>query len=124
MIKISWYKYAIISMIIAAVFGITLGMGTTCLIPVSFICLLYTSETNISRFYNKYIHIVEVINFSKCFRVDFVYKNKSYYFKSKDKRLFYSLLRCTFPVNFKIRGLLLNSMLQLELLFIQVEALQ
>ena len=60
-------------------------------------------ETNISRFYNKYIHIVEVINFSKCFRVDFVYKNKSYYFKSKDKRLFYSLLRCTFPVNFKIR---------------------
>lgn len=37
MIKISWYKYAIISMIIAAVFGITLGMGTTCLIPVSFV---------------------------------------------------------------------------------------
>lgn len=39
MIKISWYKYAIISMIIAAVFGITLGMGTTCLIPVSFAVL-------------------------------------------------------------------------------------
>lgn len=39
MIKISWYKYAIISMIIAAVFGITLGMGTTCLILVSFAVL-------------------------------------------------------------------------------------
>lgn len=60
-------------------------------------------ESNICRFYNKYIHVVEVINFSKCFRVDFVYKNKPYYFKSKDKRLFYSLLRYTFPVNFKIR---------------------
>lgn len=27
MIKKSWYKYAIISMIIASIFGITLGMG-------------------------------------------------------------------------------------------------
>ena len=46
MIKISWYKYAIISMIIAAVFGITLGMGTTCLIPVSFAVLGCSANEN------------------------------------------------------------------------------
>jgi hypothetical protein len=50
MIKISWYKYAIISMIIAAVFGITLGMGTTCLIPLSVVFLFKSNnyETHFS----------------------------------------------------------------------------
>lgn len=46
-------------------------------------------KSNISRFYNKYIHIVDIVSYSKCFRVNFVYNNKSYYFESRN--LFYSL---------------------------------
>lgn len=60
-------------------------------------------EVNISRFYNKYVHIVEVVNYGKHFRVHFVYNKKSYYFKSKNRQLYYSLLRYKFPVNFKIK---------------------
>lgn len=40
-------------------------------------------KSNISRFYNKYIHVVDMVSYSKCFRVNFVYNNKSYYFESK-----------------------------------------
>ena len=58
-------------------------------------------KSNISRFYNKYIHIVDMVGYSKCFRVNLVYNNKSYYFESRN--LFYSLTRYSFPVNFKIR---------------------
>lgn len=58
-------------------------------------------KSNISRFYNKYIHIVDIVSYGKCFRVNFVYNNKSYYFESRN--LFYSLTRYSFPVNFKIR---------------------
>lgn len=60
-------------------------------------------KSNISRFYNKYIHVVDMVSYSKCFRVNFVYNNKSYYFESKSRELFYSLTRYSFPVNFKIR---------------------
>ena len=52
---------------------------------------------------DKYIHIVDIVSYSKCFRVNFVYNNKSYYFESKSRNLFYSLTRYSFPVNFKIR---------------------
>lgn len=47
-------------------------------------------KSNISRFYNKYIHVVDMVSYSKCFRVNFVYNNKSYYFESKSRELFYS----------------------------------
>lgn len=60
-------------------------------------------KSNISRFYNKYIHVVDMVSYSKCFRVNFVYNNKSYYLESKSRELFYSLTRYSFPVNFKIR---------------------
>lgn len=40
---------------------------------------------NISKFYNKYIHIVDVVDYSKSFRVDFTYNGKSYSFLSKSK---------------------------------------
>ena len=59
-------------------------------------------EVNISKFYNKYIHIVEVVDYDNHFRVHFMYNNKPYYFKSKNRRLHYSLLRYKFPINFKI----------------------
>lgn len=59
-------------------------------------------KVNISRFYNKYVYIVDVVSYSKCFRVNFVYNNKSYYFESRSKELSYSLSRYSLPVNFKI----------------------
>lgn len=59
-------------------------------------------KVNISKFYGKYVHIVEVMNYSKYFRVHCVYNNKSYYFESKNKQLFYSIHRYSLPVNFKI----------------------
>lgn len=34
-----WYLYAIIGMLVAAFFGISLDMGITCLIPVSFVVI-------------------------------------------------------------------------------------
>lgn len=52
---------------------------------------------------NRGIHNVDIVSYSKCFRVNFVYNNKSYYFESKSRNLFYSLTRYSFPVNFKIR---------------------
>ena len=58
---------------------------------------------NISRFYNQYIHVVDIVNYSKCFRVNFVYNHKSYYFESNNKQLLYSLYRYSLPINFKIR---------------------
>lgn len=71
--------------------------------PLNIVPLKYMNlkKSNISRFYNKYIHIVDIVSYSKCFRVNFVYNNKSYYFESRN--LFYSLARYSFPVNFKIR---------------------
>lgn len=59
-------------------------------------------KTKISRFYNKYIRIIDLVRYSKFNRIHFTYKGKSYYFDSKDNRLLYSLSRYTFPVNFKI----------------------
>jgi hypothetical protein len=54
------------------------------------------------KFYNKYIHIIEVVDYHSHFRVHFMYNNKPYYFKSKNKKLHYSLLRYKFPINFKV----------------------
>lgn len=38
-IKSCQYFWAIVALIVAAVFGILLGMGTQCMIPVSFVCI-------------------------------------------------------------------------------------
>lgn len=57
---------------------------------------------NISKFYNKYIHVVEIVSYNKSFRVHFIYNNKSYYFQSNSRRLFYQLLKYEFPINFKV----------------------
>lgn len=59
-------------------------------------------EVNISNFYGKSIYVIEVMWHSKYFRVNFVYNNKPYYFNSRNNKLYSSLLRCKFPVNFKI----------------------
>lgn len=40
------YLYAIIGMMVAAFFGISLGMGITCLIPVSFVVIYLFAYQN------------------------------------------------------------------------------
>lgn len=60
-------------------------------------------KVNISRFYNKYIHIVDIVSYSKYFRVNFIYNKKPYYFNSSSFYLKDSLSKCILPVNFKIK---------------------
>lgn len=43
-------------------------------------------ESNISRFYNKYIYDMNKVGCNKYFRVNLVHNNKSYYFESKDRK--------------------------------------
>lgn len=60
-------------------------------------------ETLISRYYNKNIKIVEVVPYSKYFKIHFVYRGKSYSVKSKSSRLFHDLtVNRTFPFNYTI----------------------
>lgn len=60
-------------------------------------------RTNITKYYNKYIRIVQVINYSKYFRINFIRNGKAYYADSKDKTLFYSINKLNhYPINFKI----------------------
>lgn len=60
-------------------------------------------KVNISDYYGKYIRIVQIINYSKYFRINFIRNGKSYYADSVDKTLFYSIHKFNrFPINFKI----------------------
>lgn len=60
-------------------------------------------EVNISNFYGRRIHIVEVVEYSKHFRIHFIYHNTSYFVKSQNKALLRVLKRCQFPNNFTLR---------------------
>lgn len=58
---------------------------------------------NITKFYNKSIYIVEVINYSKYYSVHFIYNRKAYMFNSNNRELFLSIHRYNkFPLIFKI----------------------
>ena len=59
-------------------------------------------EINISNLFNKYIHILEVVDYYNHFRVHFMYNNKPYYIKNKNRSLHYYLLSYKFPIIFKI----------------------
>ena len=60
-------------------------------------------RTNIVKYYGKYVRIVQVINYSKYFRINFIRNSKAYYADSMDKTLFYSIHKLNhFPINFKI----------------------
>ena len=51
----------------------------------------------------EYVRIVQVINYSKYFRINFIRNGKAYYADSMDKTLFYSIHKLNhFPINFKI----------------------
>lgn len=60
-------------------------------------------RTNITKYYGKYVRIIQVINYAKYFRINFIRNSKAYYADSRDKTLFYSIHRLNhFPINFKI----------------------
>lgn len=60
-------------------------------------------RTNIVKYYGKYVRIIQVINYAKYFRINFIRNGKAYYADSRDKTLFYSIHRLNhFPINFKI----------------------
>lgn len=60
-------------------------------------------KVNISDYYGKYVRIIQVINYSKYFRINFIRNGKAYYADSVDKTLFYSIHKFNhFPINFKI----------------------
>lgn len=59
-------------------------------------------ETKISKFYGKDVRIIEVVKYSKYFKIHLIYKNKSFSVKSKSTRLYNTLKGCTFPLNFKL----------------------
>lgn len=47
--------------------------------------------------------IIQIINYAKYFRINFIRNGKAYYADSRDKTLFYSIHRFNhFPINFKI----------------------
>lgn len=51
----------------------------------------------------RYVRIIQVINYAKYFRINFIRNGKAYYADSRDKTLFYSIHRLNhFPINFKI----------------------
>lgn len=60
-------------------------------------------RTNIAKYYDKYVRVIQVINYAKYFRINFIRNGKAYYADSRDKTLFYSIHRLNhFPINFKI----------------------
>lgn len=60
-------------------------------------------RTNIAKYYGKYVRIIQVINYAKYFRINFIRNGKAYYADSRDKTLFYSIHRLNhFLINFKI----------------------
>lgn len=60
------------------------------------------AEDKISNFYGKSIHIVEVVQYKKYFKIHFVYKGKSYSVRSRSKYLLQAFKSCKFSINFKL----------------------
>lgn len=60
-------------------------------------------KTSKYSLYKIYVRIIQVINYAKYFRINFIRNGKAYYADSRDKTLFYSIHRLNhFPINFKI----------------------
>lgn len=72
-----------------------------------FSVFVFLDTTPATVYYNningKYVRIIQVINYAKYFRINFIRNGKAYYADSRDKTLFYSIHRLNhFPINFKI----------------------
>lgn len=60
-------------------------------------------EEKISHFYGREIRVIEVVPYSRYFRINFLYEKVSYTMISKSKGLYYLLMSNKFPTNFKIK---------------------
>lgn len=60
------------------------------------------TESKISNFYGKNVKIVELVKYSKYFKIHLVYKGKPFSVKSNSRKLYMTLKDCKFPLNFKL----------------------
>lgn len=60
------------------------------------------TDAKISDFYGKCVKIVELVKYSKYFKIHLVYKGKSFSVKSNSRKLYMTLKDCKFPLNFKL----------------------
>lgn len=68
-------------------------------VPEFYMCVKDTG----TKYYGKYVRIIQIINYAKYFRINFIRNGKAYCADSRDKTLFYSIHRFNhFPINFKI----------------------
>lgn len=59
-------------------------------------------EAKVSDFYGKNVRIIEIVKYSKYFKIHFIYKHKPFTVKSRSMRLYNTLKNCIFPLNFKL----------------------
>lgn len=72
-------------------------------------------RTNITKYYGKYVRIIQVINYAKYFRINFIRNGKAYYADSRDKTLFYSIHRLNhFLLILKLLNMIGVFMLKIE----------
>lgn len=72
-------------------------------------------RTNIAKYYGKYVRIIQVINYTKYFRINFIRNGKAYYADSRDKTLFYSIHRLNhFLLILKLLNMIGVFMLKIE----------
>jgi hypothetical protein len=57
----------------------------------------------ISHFYDKNVRLIEVVKYSKYFKIHFIYQNKPYSVNSKSKALYKTLLNIHKPVNYTFK---------------------
>ena len=60
-------------------------------------------ESLISHFYDKNVRLIEVVKYSKYFKIHFIYQNKPYSVNSKSKALYKTLLNIHKPVNYTFK---------------------
>lgn len=72
-------------------------------------------EMYITKYYGKYVRIIQVINYAKYFRINFIRNGKAYYADSRDKTLFYSIHRLNhFLLILKLLNMIGVFMLKIE----------
>lgn len=60
-------------------------------------------KVNITNYYNKFIYITDMVEYTNYFRVNFIYKNKAMYFESSNQNLLLLLKIRTIPLNLKLK---------------------
>lgn len=61
-------------------------------------------ESKISNFYDKNVRIIEIVKYSKYFKIHFIYNNNPYSVNSTNKKLYKYLKDTKFPTNYKFKN--------------------